>query len=72
MSATTCAQNPCLARPSAPMPFFFLARKCHLQSTGLENKVSENCRWDGGLRGVSTDTRGVSLPFRIIPKINQD
>jgi hypothetical protein len=29
------------------LAFFFVARKCHLQSTGLENKVSENRRWDG-------------------------
>ena len=47
MSATMCAQNPCLARPSSPS-LLLLARKCHLQSTALENKVSENCRWDGG------------------------
>jgi hypothetical protein len=55
-----------------PNIIIVVARKCHLQSTGLENKVSENRRWDGGLRGASTDMRGVSRPFRIVPKTNPD
>jgi hypothetical protein len=71
MTVTLYSQNPCLARPFSPS-IIVVARKCHLQSTGLENKVSENRRWGGGLRGASTDMRGVSRPFRIVPKTNPD
>ena len=69
MTARICTRNPCPTRPSSPS-LLFLARKCHLQSTDLENKVSENRRWGWRPPERFQRIRGASpVPFASFQKL---